>query len=133
MRQLSGFSRSAVAVAGQLHGGVEGLRRGVGGGSSGGGLGEVDVGAVGHFEHVGHVGAGADVKDGVAVAEGFEDVEHAGAKAAGVHAPGFAGFEVEVELILLAHAAQEADEGVAVVVGLGDPVAAAEVQVADLR
>ncbi len=118
--------------AGSGGGGVVFAGQGDGGGAGAAGVQGIDLRAVGHFEHVGHVGAGTDIEDSVLVAQGFKDIEHAGTEYAGVDGPGFAGFQVDLHMVHLADFAQEVDEGRAVVVRFGNPVAAAEVQVADL-
>lgn len=79
------------------------------------------------------MGGGGNVEKGVLNAGIFEEVEDAGVEFAGMNGAGLAGFEPDfVELITFLRLAQEADEKGAVVVGFGDPVAAAEVEGGDL-
>ena len=69
----------------------------------------------------------------MAVAHAFEDIEHRGAEHAGVDGIGLAGFEPDFHSVFRAGLADQADQAVAVVEGLGDPVAAAHVEIGELR
>ena len=85
-----------------------------------------DFGAVGHFEDVGHVAGGGDIEDGE-VQRVLRQVEDGAGEDAGVEGDGFAGLEVNVELMFFAEVLDDADEAVDIVAGAGDVVAAAEV------
>ena len=90
-----------------------------------------DVRGVGHFEAIGHVAGDTDVED--AEVHGIVDgVDDAADEDAGADGDGFAGFEVDGEVVAFADAFDETDEEVGVVAGFGDMVAAAHVEPFDL-
>lgn len=95
-------------------------------------LDEKDVGAVRHFENIGHVGGGRDVENGVLVAHAFEDIEHFGAEDSAVNRIRFAGFEPDFDIVFRAGFADEADQSFAIVERFGDPVASAHIEIGEL-
>ena len=93
---------------------------------------EKHIGAVGHLDHVRHVGGGGDIEDGELVAGGFEDIHHLRAEHAGVDRNGFAGLQPDLDVVSFPRLADEPDEELAVVERLGDPMPATHVQVGEL-
>ena len=114
-----------IAFAGQVQGGgAVGFTCGAHG---------VDIGPVGHFQYIGHVGTGAYIQNGVAVAQGVENIKHGGFEYAGVHAPGFAGLEEHFYIVAFSYLAEQGHQRGAIVIGFRYPVAAAQVEVFDAR
>lgn len=78
------------------------------------------------------MGGGGDIENGHGDLGIGKDVEHRGVEGAGVNDGGLSRFDPEfLEMVAFAGLDEEAREEVAIVVGFGDPVSAAEVEGAD--
>ena len=85
-----------------------------------------DVGAVGHFQNVGHVAGGGGIENGDGHV-GLHHVEHRGDEYACVEGHGFTGFQIDLHVIGIPHMFDAAAQKLDVVIGAGDVVAAAEI------
>ena len=79
------------------------------------------------------MGGGGNVENRKVVAGGLEDIHHRRAQHAAVNRDSFAGFEPYLDAEFFAGLAHESDQSLAIVEWLGDPVAAAHVEVGELR
>ena len=102
------------------------LRRGVFGSD------EEDLGAIGHLQNIGHVASGRDVENGMTDPLTLKDIEDLCPQDARVNGQGLAGLEPDLHLILAGKASDEANEGLAVVIRLRDPMAASQIELSDL-
>ena len=92
-----------------------------------------DFGSIRHFQHIGHVRGGRDVEDGDVVTVRGENIQYRGAQYSGMNGDRFSRFQPDVDIVALFHFLHEPDQPLAVVEWFGDPVAAAHVEVAELR
>ncbi len=88
-------------------------------------------GAVGHFQHVGHVSGGTGVEDGD-VDVVVDEIENGGHEMARVERDSLAGFEIDLYVVIVCEFFKERDQAVDVVAGASDVMAAAEVNPLDV-